>query len=345
MLAAAKAETNLPAGFSMRPATMADLETAVTLINICAQVQIGADEINKDELRTEWQTPQFSLADSTRMVFAPNGTLVGYVEVWDVSNPPVQIWAWGRVHPDYEKQGIGTALMTWAEQRARQAIARVPDGIQVIMRTGTHHVYDPPKRLFTKLGMEIQRYFWRMVIEIGQNTRIPQAQWPDGIVIRTYEDINDLRAVYRAEEDAFQDHWGFVKESEEESLERWRHWVESDKEFDPSLWFLAMDGDEIAGISLCRPKMIDDPEMGFVDVLGVRRPWRRQGLALALLHHTFAEFQKRGQQRVGLGVDANSLTGATRLYEKAGMHVARQFDGYMKVLRPGKDISRQTLNE
>jgi ribosomal protein S18 acetylase RimI-like enzyme len=106
-----------------------------------------------------------------------------------------------------------------------------------------------------------------------------------------------------------------------------------------------MDGDEIAAISLCRFKITDDPEMGFVDTLGVRRPWRRQGLALALLHHTFTEFQNRGQKRVGLGVDAASLTGATRLYEKAGMHVARQFDNYAKILRPGKDISTQTLNK
>jgi ribosomal protein S18 acetylase RimI-like enzyme len=104
-----------------------------------------------------------------------------------------------------------------------------------------------------------------------------------------------------------------------------------------------MAGDEIAAISLCRAQITDDPEMGFVDTLGVRRPWRRQGLALALLHHTFTEFKNRGQKRVGLGVDAASLTGATKLYEKAGMHVSRQFDNYAKILRPGKDISTQTV--
>ena len=134
------------------------------------------------------------------------------------------------------------------------------------------------------------------------------------------------------------------KSYEAEAIERWQHWISTD-EFDPSLWFLAMDGDEIAAISLCRFKITDDPHMGFVDTLGVRRPWRRQGLALALLHHSFAEFKKRGQKRVGLGVDAASLTGATRLYEKAGMHVARQFENYMKVLRPGRDVSTQTLTD
>lgn len=343
MLTATKPQIELKEEFILRPATMDDLETAVRLFNICSQVQIGADEADINEIRTEWQTPNFSLEESVRLVFTPAGELVGYVEVWDLNDPPVHIWTWGRVHPNYEGQGIGATLMDWTEQRARQAIARVPDGIQVIMQAGTVSTYQPAKHLFAKHGLEPQRHFWRMVIDLNGDTQIPQTQWPDGIVIRTYEDVNDLRAVYRAEEDAFQDHWGFVSQSETEAMARWRHWVENDKEFDPSLWFLAMAGDEIAAISLCRPKITDDPQMGFVDILGVRRPWRRQGLALALLHHSFAELQNRGQLRVGLGVDAESLTGATRLYEKAGMHVARQFDGYMKVLRPGQDISRQTL--
>jgi len=115
--------------------------------------------------------------------------------------------------------------------------------------------------------------------------------------------------------------------------------------FDPTLWFLAMDGDEIAGISLCRPYAYDDPDMGFVNVLAVRRPWRKRGLGLALLRHSFNEFYRRGKRKVGLGVDAENLTGALRLYEKAGMHVHRQYNLYEKELRPGKEISVQSLSE
>jgi len=75
----------------------------------------------------------------------------------------------------------------------------------------------------------------------------------------------------------------------------------------------------------------------------VLRPWRRRGLALALLHHTFGEFYRRGKRRVGLGVDADSLTGALRLYEKAGMHPIRQYASFEKELRPGVELSTQTL--
>jgi mycothiol synthase len=103
--------------------------------------------------------------------------------------------------------------------------------------------------------------------------------------------------------------------------------------FDPGLWFLAMDGDEIAGGSLCQ----DYPDEGWVEQLGVRRAWRRNGVGLALLRHTFREFYRRDRRRVGLGVDSQSPTGATRLYRRAGMHVARQLDSYQKELRPGED--------
>ncbi|MEA3396213.1 MAG: GNAT family N-acetyltransferase, partial [Chloroflexota bacterium] len=106
---------------------------------------------------------------------------------------------------------------------------------------------------------------------------------------------------------------------------------------------LAVDGEEIAGISLCKPKMAEDPEMGYVSSLAVLRRWRRQGIALALLQHTFGEFFRRGTRKVSLDVDAGSLTGALRLYEKAGMHVMRQSTNYEKELRPGEELSTQSL--
>jgi len=114
-------------------------------------------------------------------------------------------------------------------------------------------------------------------------------------------------------------------------------------DFDPTLWLLAMDGDQIAGISLNAAQADDDPDVGWVSSLGVLRPYRRKGLGLALLQHSFAEFYRRGKRKVGLGVDAYSLTGATRLYERAGMHVARQFSTFEKELRPGHELSTQSV--
>jgi ribosomal protein S18 acetylase RimI-like enzyme len=163
-------------------------------------------------------------------------------------------------------------------------------------------------------------------------------------MLRTYNPGTDAEAVYRAEEDSFRDHFGFVEQSFEEGLKRWRHFWEQEA-FDPTLLFLAMDGDEIAGMNLCPPHSFEDPDMGWVGTLGVRRPWRKRGLGLALLRHSFNEFYRRGKRKVGLGVDAQNLTGALRLYESAGMHVHQAFDQYEKELRPGREISVQSLSE
>jgi GNAT superfamily N-acetyltransferase len=163
-------------------------------------------------------------------------------------------------------------------------------------------------------------------------------QWPDGIGVRTHRTGADDEAVYEAVEQSFADHWGHVREP----YERWRkHTVERQEWYAPELWFLATAGDEIAGVAICS----DYPSMaqGWVNTVGVRRPWRRTGVALALLHHAFAEFRRRGRATVSLGVDAQSLTGATRVYEKAGMHVQHRSALFQKDLRSGIDVSTQEL--
>jgi ribosomal protein S18 acetylase RimI-like enzyme len=100
--------------------------------------------------------------------------------------------------------------------------------------------------------------------------------------------------------------------------------------FDPELWFLACDGKEIAGVAL---NYYDEKaETGWVDHLGVRRPWRRRGIGKALLLHTFGEFHRRGIRRVKLSVDSKSLTDAQHLYEGAGMKTVQQYHIYRKAL-------------
>ena len=157
----------------------------------------------------------------------------------------------------------------------------------------------------------------------------PRPRWPADISVRTFVSGRDERAAHEAVEDAFRDLWGrprnpferFVRETKKEN-------------FDPSLWFLAVEGDEIAGLTLCKTLA----GQGWVDVVGVRRPWRNRGLGLALLRHAFTEYYRRGTHRVSLSVDAESITGAPRLYGRAGMRVRESYMIYLKELRPGVDL-------
>jgi ribosomal protein S18 acetylase RimI-like enzyme len=180
-----------------------------------------------------------------------------------------------------------------------------------------------------------------MLIEM--DGAVPEAELPQGITVSSYDPQTNAAVAYQAEKDSFRDHFGFIDEPFEQGLQRFRHFWEQDG-FDPTLLFLAMDGNEVAGVCLCPPSAIDDMGMGWVGTLGVRREWRKRGIGLALLRHSFNEFYRRGKRKVGLGVDAQNLTGALRLYESAGMHVHQAFDLYEKELRPGVEISTQTLS-
>jgi len=337
------AEVSLPEGFTVRGARMEDVEPALALYNRWSHSVIGRNEISDTQaIRNEWVSPGFDPAEDIRLVFAPNGQMAGYIEVWTTAKPPVHPWIWGRVDPDYEDVGIGTWMLNWAEQRAVRALKDVPVELRFAPRVGTYREAEKPKKLFADLGYHHIRSSYHMLIEM--DALVPEAEFPEGIILRTYNPETDAEAVYRAQTDSFRDHFGFVEEPFEEGLKRFRHFWESESS-DPTLLFLAMAGEEIAGINLCRPYAVDDPDIGYVGTLGVRRPWRKRGLGLALLRHSFNEFYRRGKRKVGLGVDAQNLTGALRLYENAGMHVHQAFDLYEKELRAGNEISVESLQE
>ncbi len=332
----------VPEGYTTRGANMDDIESCVTMFNRWSRDVIGRDEITDvDAIRKEWVSPNFNPAEDIRLVFAPNGQMAGYIEVWTTSPVPVHPWMWGRVDPDHQGRGVGSYLMGWAEERALHALPRVSAELRFAPRVGTIREANHAKKLFEGLGYQHIRSSYHMLIEM--DAPVPDAVFPEGITLRTYQTEADAKAVYLAVEESFSDHFGFVPEPPEEGLKRFKHfWLGEDS--DTSLLFMAMDGDQVAGINLCRSRSFDDPEMGWVGTLGVRRPWRKHGLGLALLRHSFNEFYRRGLRKVGLGVDAQNLTGALRLYENAGMHIHQTFDQYEKELRPGTEISVQSLS-
>jgi GNAT superfamily N-acetyltransferase len=197
-------------------------------------------------------------------------------------------------------------------------------------------------------GYRVMRHYLEMQIDMDGPPPLPV--FPAGIVPSSMADLpgtddERLGAVVDADRDIFRDHWGFVEQPLEQEVADWKHWVEEDPDHDAGLWFLAVQDDRIVSVSLCALKSPQDPEMAWVHSLGVRRPWRRQGIALAMLHHTFGQFYQRGIRKVGLGVDGQSLTGATQLYEKAGMHPVYKETLYEKELRPGVELATQSLSE
>jgi len=222
----------------------------------------------------------------------------------------------GIVHRERRGRGLGSELVDRSEERLRalgvgrvHAVTLAPDAAAGPLLTGR--------------GYREVRRFWEMTIELG-NDPPPEPLLPEGFRIESFS--SELaRAFHGALEEAFAEHW----EYQPEPFEEWWERQVARPDHDPSLWFVVRTGEDVAAATR------NDPERsggGWIGALGVRADWRGRGLAKALLLRSFREFHQRGQRRVGLGVDSENATGATKLYESVGMVVDSEQVVWEKVL-------------
>jgi mycothiol synthase len=320
----------LPPGFIVRHTRMDDLEAVTDLSLACELADYGSNSYSRESMRedilTLWESEGADLERNAWVVLAPHGQCVGRVLLWFSPNEPEEIFASPRVHPDYWGLGIGTYLLRLVEQRARELVADLPAGKRARLNSCAEGVNELAGKLLEQEGFTALRYYWRMEIEMQEPP--PTPLWPAGISLRCVQP-GEERQVFEAYEDAFQDHWGYTPGD----FAEWSYWSFREASFDRALWFLAVDNAGIAGFALCRLDSSEQAVTGIVDDLGVKRLWRRRGLGLALLHLAFSEFYRRGIRHCALSVDSENTSGATRLYERAGMHRARRVDvRYAKVL-------------
>jgi mycothiol synthase len=325
----------LPSGFTVRATSMDDLKDVYAIISACDIVRYGAVEpdYSIDDLRSDWQDPNHDMDTDNWVIVSAEGRIVGATGIWQREH--VRMYTHPSVLPAYWGLGIGRFLLRLAEERARQYIAQAPPRARITLNSGIDNVDQLRQQELVMEGFKLVRSSWRMEIDMLEPP--PAPQWPREITIRTFVRGQDEHAVFAAVDEAFIDHWGHLPGN----FEGWKRRTVDAADFKSDLWYLAYAGNEIAGVSLCEYMTT---EMGWVDDLAVRRSWRRMGLGMALLRHSFGEFYHRGAHKVALEVDSQNLTGAARLYERAGMHATRQYDIYEKELRTGEELSTQSLN-
>jgi len=291
----------MTAEVSVRPAQAEELETVAELLNEHSRRIHGTDSTTVAQLQQYWESPDVEFPDDV-LIAQKDGALVGYAD----------IGVWGE-HAWLDLRGLEPEPLHPLLAAIEARVAEKKPGLDLIGYTEENDRF--AREAFARAGYRVLRHSFRMEIDLGDP--IPEPAWPEGITVRTLRE-GEEKQVYGAHMESFADAWMFTPEP----FDQWSHWFVNDPAFDPTLWYLAEAGGELAGILIGNVSQTE-PGLGWVRILGVVPTHRRRGIAQALLRQAFGEFRRRGLERGGLGVDGESETGAVELYERAGMHVAR----------------------
>lgn len=320
-----------PPGYRARPATRDDLDAVVALINAYSRSIIGADDTTRERQLGFWDEPGRDIASDTLLVETDDGCAVAYAEY--ILYEPYTINGFEPyVHPDLNERGLMDYLLKAGDAFVRDTAPKAPVGEPVLLEIGIWGADTANRAILEAHGYSVARRWERLRLDMVAPP--PAPRWPDGISVRTAAIPDELERIHAAWEDAQRDEWGFSGLT----FEEFRHYfVDVEPAYDPTLWFLAIDdaSGDIVGYTLCRWERPGQPGEAQVRYVGVRRPWRRRGIARALMLHTFGELWRRGKRAAGLSVDATSLTGADDLYRQLGMHLVQETLVYRRTVREG----------
>ena len=290
---------------------MADAGRIAAVINARALALGGESEESADGVTRWFAMPSLDPEADMRLAVNAAGAAEGYADVGGPEDGTPKAWIDLRVVPGCPD--ALDALLAWAQERGAERVG-AGGKIQVFAdeRDGAL------RARLEEAGYTVVRSSYEMERTLDDAFEPPV--WPAGIEARPF-DQRDAEAVHAAHQEAFADHWGFAPWS----FEGWRAFLLAPAA-DTTLWRVSWDGDEIAGLCINDPRRGEDETVGWVEVLAVRRPWRRRGLGEALLRDAFVAFAERGKRAAGLDVDAENTTGAVALYERVGMHIVRRSD-------------------
>jgi mycothiol synthase len=299
----------LPAGYTVRPATEDDVDAVVAVANAYDVADFGRADTAREHVADDFRDPGFDLERNTWLVLEPGGRVVAF-GLSGVEHPGV-VEAFGRVHPEHADRGIGSFLVGATEGRAAELVRGGAEALLIHNSTTSTDV--AARRLMDARRYRLVRYFWHMERSLGRaDLEVPEGRG-DATVVLAVDGGDEMREARVALDEAFHEHWLAHPWDHEE----WRRHLRS---AEGAVLVALLDG-EVAGVVTFRPTS----HGGWIEELGVREPWRGRGLGALLLRHAFARLAETGMHEVRLNVDTENATGATRLYERVGMRVRREW--------------------
>jgi mycothiol synthase len=312
----------LPSGYRLRAPVIEDGPAIADMLNTETVALTGVPLASLEWVTTAWTAPGARLDRDFGVITDSGGAIAGYFLI-EFEPPFSTVFVIGAVALSHHDRGIGSAIVEEVERRGRELAAGRED---VTLRMGVLAGEPRVAALLTAHGFHEVRVFWSMTLRFD-GPPPPPADLA-GIDVRTLV-AGQEREVYACAAEAFEDHWGDGFSSEESFLHR--H-VDASDTFDPELWFLAWKGERLVGLLLANADAEEDPELGYVGLLGVRREARGNGIGEALLRRSFVRFYELGKRGAQLVVDSESSTGANRLYERVGMTAQPRFANWDRPL-------------
>ena len=310
-----------PEAYTARAPTRADTNELERLFVAVDEAE-GVEPIYlEQELQDAWRRPDFVIERDSVSVVATDGSIAAYGHVETRAAEDIVQLGW--VHPHHWRKGLGTYLVRDLERRARARAAE--DKVQFKQLVNIASATDPAiGEILGREGYSLVRRFWQMALDLEDWVAPPFPEL-DHVSLRVM-DASETDAVYGVLAEAFIDHFGPWP-----SREEWTAEMLGSETYDPTTWFVAESDGRMVGALTADLRS----GTGHIVDLGVRKDWRKRGIARALMQLSFENFRRRGVTRVSLGVDSESQTGATRLYESLGMTKTRGFDFYVKPLLEG----------
>lgn len=223
----------------------------------------------------------------------------------------------GAVHADHQHRGLGTAIVDYLERRIRVNGPAAGDGPH-FAETWVNDKLAEKRRMFERMGYVVTATDFDMVRPHLDG--IPEAHLPEGLALRQPLDPDDMRKVYDAQVEAFRDHFGFTEPTDND----YQDFLDFEYN-DTSLWRVAWDGDHVAGqvrsFINTDENATFERKRGYTEFISTVRPWRRKGVARALLYESLRAVRDRGMTEAGLGVHTDNPHNALGLYESAGFSV------------------------
>lgn len=323
-----------PAGVTLRPfAGEADLRAFVEIYGSGNRAD-DIEEVISYEALANWadHPSEHFAADRDLVVAEADGRPVayGWTQWVDTTDGVREYVTRGHVHGAWRRRGIGTAILRWNEAHLRDVAASHDTDRPRVFGAGTNERRAGAVALLERNGYTPVRWFFEMLRPTLDDIVVPPL--PSGLVLRV-PGPDEMRKVYDADLEAFADHWGGF-DSTEAAYQRWLR----DPDYDPALFVVAWDGDEVAGavwnVIMEHDNAAFGWKRGLLDSVHVRRPWRGRGLASSLVGHSLALLRDRGMTSAALGVDADNPLGALGLYRKAGFEVDMRSMGFRKPMEP-----------